>query len=96
MLIKNLFRRVKWVSSGLLALVKHVVLTLLVVLIVFLGVRVYQTESGPDLHLWHTWHGNEMSAAALDNATFAQYQAQEEMLFADLQKQVGDKLSADE
>lgn len=96
MLIKNLFRRVKWISSGLLALVKHVVLTLLVVLIVFLGVRVYQTESGPDLHPWHTWHGNEMSAAALDNATFAQYQAQEEALFADLQKQVGDKLSADE
>lgn len=50
MLIKNLFRRVKWVSSGLLVLVKHVVLTLLVVLIVFLGVRVYQTESGPELH----------------------------------------------
>lgn len=50
MLLKNLFRRVKWVSSGLLALIKHVVLTLLVVLIIFLGVRVYQTESGPDLH----------------------------------------------
>lgn len=96
MLLKNLFRRVKWVSSGLLALIKHVVLTLLVVLIIFLGVRVYQTESGPDLHSWHTWHGNEMSAAALDNATFAQYQAREAALFADLQKQVGDTLSPDE
>ncbi|HAT2286589.1 TPA: alpha/beta hydrolase [Citrobacter freundii] len=96
MLIKNLFRRVKWVSSGLLVLVKHVVLTLLVVLIVFLGVRVYQTESGPELHPWHTWHGNEMSAAELDNATFAQYQAREEALFADLQKQVSDKLHPDE
>ena len=96
MLLKNLFRRVKWVSSGLLALIKHVVLTLLVVLIIFLGVRVYQTESGPDLHSWHTWHGNEMSAAALDNATFAQYQVREAALFADLQKQVGDTLSPDE
>lgn len=96
MLLKNLFRRVKWVSSGLLALIKQVVLTLLVVLIIFLGVRVYQTESGPDLHSWHTWHGNEMSAAALDNATFAQYQVREAALFADLQKQVGDTLSPDE
>ncbi|EGT4253456.1 alpha/beta fold hydrolase [Citrobacter amalonaticus] len=96
MVIKNLFRRVKWVSSGLLALVKHVALTLLVVLIIFLGVRVYQTESGPDLHPWHTWQGNEMSVAALDNATFAHYLAREEALFVDLQKQVGDKLSPDE
>ncbi|HCD1258080.1 TPA: alpha/beta hydrolase [Citrobacter amalonaticus] len=96
MVIKNLFRRVKWVSSGLLVLVKHVALTLLVVLIIFLGVRVYQTESGPDLHPWHTWQGNEMSVAALDNATFAHYLAREEALFVDLQKQVGDKLSPDE
>lgn len=96
MVIKNLFRRVKWIRSGLLALVKHVVLTLLVVLIIFLGVRIYQTESGPDLHPWHTWHGNEMSAEALDNATFAQYQTREEALFADLQKQVGDTLNPDE
>lgn len=34
-----------------------------------------------------------MSAEALDNATFAQYQAREAALFADLQKQVGDTLS---
>ena len=59
-------------SAGLASLIRHVALTLLVVLIVFLGVRVYQTESGPDLHLWHTWTGSEMSAKALDKATFSQ------------------------
>lgn len=95
-MIKNLFRRMKWVSSGLIVLVKHVALTLLVVLIVFSGVRIYQTERGPDLHAWHTWHGNEMSASALDKATFQQYLVWEDVLFNDLQKQVSDKIGADE
>ncbi len=83
-------------STGLASLIRHVALTLLVVLIVFLGVRVYQTESGPDLHLWHTWTGSEMSAKALDKATFSQYLAREEMLFSHLKTGVTDKLKADE
>lgn len=95
-MIKNLFRRVKWVSDGLIVLVRHVALTLLVVLIVFLAVRIYQTERGPDLHLWHTWRGSEMNARELDNATFSQYLAREAAQFADLQKQVGEKLTPDE
>ncbi|MGE2107094.1 alpha/beta hydrolase [Citrobacter koseri] len=94
--MKNLFRRLKWMSTGLASLIRHVALTLLVVLIVFLGVRVYQTESGPDLHLWHTWTGSEMSAKALDKATFSQYLAREEMLFSHLKIGVTDKLKADE
>ncbi|MGY5466493.1 alpha/beta hydrolase [Citrobacter koseri] len=94
--MKNLFRRLKWMSTGLASLIRHVALTLLVVLIVFLGVRVYQTESGPDLHLWHTWTGSEMSANALDKATFSQYLAREEMLFSHLKTGVTDKLKADE
>ncbi|HCU0189114.1 TPA: alpha/beta hydrolase [Citrobacter koseri] len=83
-------------STGLASLIRHVALTLLVVLIVFLGVRVYQTESGPDLHLWHTWTGSEMSANALDKATFSQYLAREETLFSHLKTGVTDKLKADE
>ncbi len=83
-------------STGLASLIRHVALTLLVVLIVFLGVRVYQTESGPDLHLWHTWTGSEMSAKALDKATFSQYLAREETLFSHLKTGVTDKLKADE
>ncbi|WP_329601210.1 alpha/beta hydrolase [Citrobacter koseri] len=94
--MKNLFRRLKWMSTGLASLIRHVALTLLVVLIVFLGVRVYQTESGPDLHLWHTWTGSEMSAKALDKATFSQYLAREETLFSHLKTGVTDKLKADE
>ncbi|POT57212.1 hypothetical protein C3432_12990 [Citrobacter amalonaticus] len=82
--------------SGLASLIKHVVLTLLVVLMVFLGVRIYQTESGPDLHLWHTWTGNEMSAKELENATFPQYLAREEALFGNLKTEVADKLKPDE
>lgn len=83
-------------STGLASLIRHVALTLLVVLIVFLGVRVYQTESGPDLHLWHTWTGSEMSAKALDKATFSQYLAREEALFSHLKTGVTDKLKPDE
>ncbi|ENZ0191858.1 TPA: alpha/beta hydrolase [Citrobacter koseri] len=94
--MKNLFRRLKWMSTGLASLIRHVALTLLVVLIVFLGVRVYQTESGPDLHLWHTWTGSEMSAKALDKATFSQYLAREEALFSHLKTGVTDKLKPDE
>lgn len=94
-MIKNLFRRMKWMSAGLVALVKHVSLTLLVVLIVFLAVRIYQTERGPDLQLWHTWHGDELRAKALDRATFAQYLAREETLFDALKNEISDKLSVD-
>lgn len=94
-MIKHGFRRLKWVSAGLIALIKHVSLTLLAVLILFLGVRVYQTERGPDLQLWHTWHGEEMSAKTLESATFAQYQAHEARLFDALKVEISDKLGAE-
>lgn len=95
-MIKHGFRRLKWVSAGLIALIKHVSLTLLAVLILFLGVRVYQTERGPDLQLWHTWHGEEMSAKTLESATFAQYQAHEARLFDALKVEISDKLGAEQ
>ncbi|KIQ48943.1 alpha/beta hydrolase [Citrobacter rodentium] len=94
--MKTLFRRVKWMSAGLMVLLKHVSLTLLAVLIIFIGVRVYQSERGPDLQLWHTWRGDEMSVKALNKATFAQYQAREERLFSALKTQIGDKLAEEE
>ena len=67
-------------------------LAVLVLLVVFLAGRIYESQRGPSLHRWHTWSGNEMSAEEIDQATFAQYLAREKTIFADLQREVTEAL----
>ncbi len=71
---------------------KKGIIAVLVLLVVFLAGRIYESQRGPALHRWHTWSANEMSAEEIDQATFAQYLAREKTIFADLQHEVTEAL----
>lgn len=84
------------VTAKALRLTKRVLLCLLVLLVMFLLVRIYETERGPALHPWHKWVPEEMSEKEIDRASFREYQTAEENLFHEMKSEVTEKLSADE
>ncbi|RAZ01529.1 alpha/beta hydrolase [Enterobacter cloacae] len=84
------------VSVRLIALAKKTGMVVGIVLVVLLAVRVYLSQQGPELHLWHTWRANEMSVRELDNADFAGYLAREKAIFTDLDNAVTAKTAGEE
>ncbi|NKD19797.1 alpha/beta fold hydrolase [Enterobacter asburiae] len=84
------------VSVRLMALAKKIGMVVGIVLIVLLAVRVYLSQQGPELHLWHTWRADEMSVREMDNADFARYIARENAIFADLDNAVTAKTEGEE
>ncbi|WP_049006474.1 alpha/beta hydrolase [Enterobacter cloacae] len=84
------------VSVRLMALAKKIAMVAGIVLVVLLAVRVYLSQQGPELHLWHTWRADEMSVRELDKADFAGYQAREKAIFTDLDNAVTAKTAGEE
>lgn len=84
------------ISVRLAALAKKTGMVVGIVLVVLLAVRVYLSQQGPDLHLWHTWRADEMSVRELDNANFAGYAARENAIFAELDRAVTAKTAGEE
>ncbi|RXW26927.1 alpha/beta hydrolase [Enterobacter ludwigii] len=84
------------VSMRLMALAKKIAMVAGIVLVVLLAVRVYLSQQGPELHLWHTWRADEMSVRELDKADFARYQAREKAIFTDLDNAVTAKTAGEE
>ena len=84
------------VTAKALRLTKRILLCLLVLLVMFLIVRIYETERGPALHPWHKWVPEEKSEKEIDRASFREYQAAEDNLFREMKSEVTEKLSADE
>ncbi|EOX3820225.1 alpha/beta hydrolase [Enterobacter quasiroggenkampii] len=84
------------VSVRLSALAKKTGMVVGIVLVVLLAVRVYLSQQGPELHLWHTWRADEMSVRELDNADFAGYLAREKAIFTDLDNAVTAKTAGEE
>ena len=84
------------VSVRLMALAKKIGIVVGIVLVVLLAVRVYLSQQGPELHLWHTWRADEMSVREMDNADFARYIARENAIFADLDRAVTAKTEGEE
>lgn len=83
-------------SEKTVRLVKRIGGLLLILLVMFLLIRGYQSEQGPPLHRWHTWSANEMSVTEIDNARFTDYLAREAAIFQDLKTSVTDTLRDDE
>ncbi|ESN13341.1 hypothetical protein L370_03618 [Enterobacter sp. MGH 24] len=84
------------VSVRLMTLAKKIGMVVGIVLIVLLAVRVYLSQQGPELHLWHTWRADEMSVRELDKADFAGYITRENAIFADLDIAVTAKTGGEE
>lgn len=76
-------------------LIRNAILLTLAALSVFVGVRIYDTERGPDLELWHTHVPEELSRDELDRADWAGYLAAEDRVFADVEANVSGELPAD-
>ncbi|MDA2940825.1 alpha/beta hydrolase [Enterobacter cloacae] len=84
------------VSVRLMALAKKVAMVIGIIVVVLLAVRVYLSQQGPALHLWHTWRADEMSVSELDKANFADYLDREKAIFADMDNAVTAKTEGEE
>ncbi|WP_353193587.1 alpha/beta hydrolase [Pandoraea pnomenusa] len=71
---------------------KRLLIALLLVLATFLVLRIYETQRGPSLSLWHTYVPPDWHASEIDHATWAQYIAHENELFDDVRQHVSAKL----
>lgn len=84
------------ITAKALRITRRILLCLLVLLLVFLLVRIYETERGPALQPWHKWVPDEMSEREIDTASFSDYLTAEDNLFREMKSQVTDKLTAEE
>jgi alpha-beta hydrolase superfamily lysophospholipase len=75
---------------------KRAALLLAAALITLIAVRIYDTQRGPPLELWHTHAPPELSADEIDQADWAQYLAAEQAAFDDVRAEVTAKLDPSE
>jgi alpha-beta hydrolase superfamily lysophospholipase len=80
------------VRSRLLSWSRRGAVLLAAVAITLVAVRIYDTQRGPPLELWHTHVPHELSAEALDHADWSQYLAAEQATFDDVRAEVTAKL----
>ncbi|QFR33038.1 carboxylesterase [Ancylobacter sp. TS-1] len=64
--------------------------------VAFLGMRVWFSQTGAQLEVWHTFVPEELSIAELDATNWAGYLAREDRLFRDVTAEVVQKLPEDE
>lgn len=89
-------RVMKLPASTLVSLAKKAIIWAMVLVIVFLIGRVYESGRGPDLHRWHTWTADELTEKEIDHASFADYLARENAIFRDMKQTISDTLRDDE
>lgn len=80
----------------LFRLLRKTLTALAVLLLVFLIGRIYQSEQGPSLHLWHRWVADEMTPDEMERASFADYQRHEARLFQEMKIHLNEALSDEE
>lgn len=71
---------------------KWLLLLLLVVTVVLFAARIYVTQRGPSLAIWHTYVPQDMKAAEIDAADWDRYLAEEARIFAKLRTEVTQKI----
>lgn len=71
---------------------KRLLLLLAIVVIVFFAARIYVTQRGAPLAIWHTYVPHEMKAAELDKADWNRYLAEEAKIFENLRTEVTQKV----
>ncbi|MDO6407195.1 alpha/beta hydrolase [Pantoea phytobeneficialis] len=76
----------------LISLLKLILAGIVIIAVIFLIARIYQSERGAPLQSWHTWSADEMNEKEIDHATFADYQAREAAIFAEMQRDITNTL----
>jgi alpha-beta hydrolase superfamily lysophospholipase len=82
--------------SRMLRYLRRGTLLLAVIAITLLAVRIYDTQRGPPLELWHLYAPPELTAEQLDKADWNQYLAAEQAAFNDVNREVEEKLTPKE
>ena len=75
---------------------RRVVLAVAALLLLIVGVRVWDVQSGPPLGPWHEFVPPELSVAALDHSDWAGWMAAENAAFAATRAAVTDRLDAED
>lgn len=84
-MVKFAVRALSWIL-GLSALL----------VIVFLGVRVYKSQQGPQLEPWHLYAPTELTVDGIDDADWNKYLEAEAQIFNSVRANVSDKLPAED
>ncbi|WP_299999128.1 carboxylesterase [uncultured Cedecea sp.] len=71
----------------------RIVLLIVVMLLTLLVIRIYDTQRGPKLELWHTFVPDDMDAAEIDKSDWTDYLKAEKKLFDEVKTNVTDKLN---
>lgn len=82
------------VSATPLRWTRRLALLTVIIAVTLLVGRIGQTERGPPLELWHTFIPDEPHAAEIDRLDWNGYLAAERKAFAEVRKQVTDRLDA--
>jgi alpha-beta hydrolase superfamily lysophospholipase len=78
--------------SRALKIAKRIAIALAIVLVTLLAVRVFDTQRGPPLELWHTFVPDDVTAAEIDELDWAGYLAREQAVFDSVRAEVTDRL----
>lgn len=70
----------------------RIILLAVVILVTLLAIRIYDTQRGPKLELWHTYVPDDMHADEIDKADWNDYVKAENQLFSEVKANVTDKL----
>jgi hypothetical protein len=84
------------VRSRVLRYLKRGAVLLGVIGITLIVVRIYDTQRGPPLELWHTYVPSEMGPDELDDADWGRYLAAEQTIFDGVRAEVTAKLDVDD
>jgi alpha-beta hydrolase superfamily lysophospholipase len=69
---------------------------ILIGVVLFMGLRAWESQRGLPLEIWHTYIPTELTADELDEADWPRYLAAEQRIFDDLQVEVTQKLPPEE
>jgi alpha-beta hydrolase superfamily lysophospholipase len=82
--------------SKVVKILKRGAVLLVAIALTLMAVRIYDTQRGPPLKLWHIYAPPELNAEDLDKADWNQYLAAEQVAFDAVHREVDEKLTSKE
>src|ERR1700759_1020907 len=73
-------------------LLKRGVIVVILAMVVTLALRVWDTQRGPPLELWHTYVPADMHAGEIDKSDWAGYLRREDSIFKEVRREVVDRI----